>query len=80
MITNPSLLKGGNVDDVSAEVNWMARPHIEVAASLQYERWNFAELNPGPRSNISSSLEIRVWPKLHLQATANTAGSTRVQP
>jgi hypothetical protein len=80
MITNPSLLKGGNVDDVSAEVNWMPRPHIEVAASLQYERWNFAELNPGPRSNISSALEIRVWPKLHLQATADTAGSTTVQP
>src|SRR5579862_1475487 len=64
MVTTPSLFGGGNLHDFSGAVGWMLRPGIEVAASVQYERWNFALLNSGPRSNVSSTLEIRVWPKL----------------
>lgn len=70
MVTNPSLLGGGNVDDVSGSLNWLIRPKIEVAASVQYERWNFVELNPGPRSNIASMIELRLWPKLRSAAGA----------
>lgn len=68
MVSNPSLFGGGNVHDFSGEVDWMLRPGIGVAASVQYERWNFALLNPGPRSNISSSIEIHFWPKLRAGA------------
>lgn len=68
MVSDQSLLKGGNVHDVSGNVSWMLRPHIEVAASLQYERWNFPELNPAPRSNLATTIEIRVWPKLRAAA------------
>jgi hypothetical protein len=75
MVTNPSLLGGGHVHDVSGTVSWMLRSHLEVAASLQYERWNFVDLNPGPRSNISSSIEFRLWPKLRrAEATPDTSG------
>lgn len=63
MVTTPSLFGGGNLHDFSASAAWMPRAGIEVAASAQYERWNFILLNPGPRSNISSTLEIRIWPK-----------------
>ena len=80
MVTSKTLLGGGNVHDVSARINWMIRPQLEVAASLQYERWNFVELNPGPRSNISSAIEIRVWPKLRSEAGADTARATGIQP
>jgi membrane-associated phospholipid phosphatase len=64
MVTTPSLFGGGNLHDFSAETDWMLRPSIGVAASVQYERWNFALLSPGARSNISSSIEIHVWPRL----------------
>jgi hypothetical protein len=78
MISNPSLLGGGNLHDISASVVWMPRPQFEIAASMQYERWNFIELNKGPRSNVSSTIEIRLWPKL--RTTANTVTNGSVHP
>jgi len=80
MTVNQSLLEGGNVDDISGGLNWMLRPHIEVAASLQYERWNFAELNPGPRSNLATTIEIRVWPKLRAAAEPSAVGALGAHP
>jgi hypothetical protein len=64
MVSDQSLLKGGNLHDLSGSFSWLLRPHIEVSGSLQYEKWNFPLLNPGPRSNISSAVEIRIFPKL----------------
>jgi hypothetical protein len=69
-----TLLKGGNVDDISGNFGWMIRSHVEVTASLQYERWNFPELNPGPRSNVSTTIGIRVWPKLRAAAGPSAGG------
>jgi hypothetical protein len=73
MVTDPSLLKGGNVHDLSGSFGWMPRPHVEFAASLQYERWNFEELGPSPKSNVSSMIEIRTWPKLRWAAALRPA-------
>jgi hypothetical protein len=80
LVTDPSLIKGGNVHDISGTVNWMLRPGMELAASLQYERWNFAELNPGPRSNLASTIEIRLWPKLRTAAGASSSRGLSAQP
>jgi hypothetical protein len=80
MVATPSLLGGGNLHDVSGEVSWMLRSQIEVAASVQYERWNFPVLNNGPRSNIASAIELRVWPKLRASASSNARNSSRPQP
>jgi membrane-associated phospholipid phosphatase len=68
MVTNPSLFGGGNLHDFSGNVSWILRSGVEVAASVQYERWNFGLLNQGPRSNVSSTIEIRLWPKLRAAA------------
>jgi len=65
LTSNKSLLLGGNVNDYSAATSWMLGTHLEVAGTMQYERWNFPFLNPGPRSNISTSVEIRIWPRFH---------------
>ena len=75
MISNPSLLGGGNLHDFSASAVWMARPQFEVAASVQYERWNFVALDKGSHSNVSSTIEIRVWPKLRTAANTIVNGS-----
>ncbi|MBZ5667570.1 MAG: capsule assembly Wzi family protein, partial [Acidobacteriia bacterium] len=80
MTSNQSLLKGGNVDDVSTSVGWMLRRHLEVAASLQYERWNFPELNPGPRTNLSTTIGIRVWPKLRAAAGPSASAGLGAHP
>ncbi len=78
--SDQSLLKGGNVDDFSGSAVWMLRPHVELAASLQYERWNFPELNPGPRTNLSASIGIRLWPKLRAAAGPSTPGRSAAHP
>lgn len=80
MMADGSLLKGGNTDDISGSLTWMVRPHIEVAGSLQYERWNFPELNPGPRTNLSSTIEIRVWPKLRAGPGSSASGGSSAHP
>jgi hypothetical protein len=72
-VVDPILLQGGNVHDISGSVNCMLRSHIEVAGSLQYERWNFPLLNPGPRSNVATTIEVRAWPKLRLTAASPSA-------
>ncbi len=80
MVSGQSLLKGGNVHDISGNVSWMLRPQIEVAGSLQYERWNFAEFYPGPRSNVSTTIEIRVWPKSRVAAGSSATGGLGAHP
>jgi hypothetical protein len=80
MVSDSSLLKGGNVHDVSGSVNWMLRPHVEVVGSLQYERWNFAELGPVSHSNVSTAIEIRVWPKLRAAAGPSAAAGLSNRP
>jgi membrane-associated phospholipid phosphatase len=76
MTSNSSLLKGGNAADVSGSVGWIILSHLELGASLQYERWNFPELNPGPRNNISTAFEIRLWPKMHAMSVSPAASSS----
>ena len=74
LVSNRSLLEGGNMNDFSTSIHWMVRPQVEVAGSVQYERWNFPFLHPGPMSNISTAIEIRVWPKLHLASARSALG------
>jgi membrane-associated phospholipid phosphatase len=80
LTSNASLLQGGNVDDISGRVAWMIRPHVEVSASLQYERWNFPELNPGPRTNLSTTIGIRVWPKFRAAAAPSATRGWGAHP
>ena len=77
MIATPSLLGGGNLHDISGSLVWMPRPQFEVAASMQYERWNFVALDNRPHSNVSSTVEIRFWPKLRTAANTTANGSVR---
>jgi membrane-associated phospholipid phosphatase len=72
MVSDQSLLGGGNLHDISGNFSWMLRSHVELGASVQYEKWNFPLLNPGPRSNISSTVEIRIFPKLRAARGTST--------
>ena len=80
LTSDQSLLKGGNVNDISGALSWLLRPQVEVDASLQYERWNFPELNPGPRNNLSTTIGIRVWPKLRAAAGPSATGGLGSHP
>lgn len=57
-----SLLGGGNQNDVSGNFTWLVRPQIEVSAMGQFEHWSFPILG-GAKSDFTSSLEVRFYPK-----------------
>jgi membrane-associated phospholipid phosphatase len=63
MVSNSNLLRGGNVNDVTGSWSWMLKNQLQVAASMQYERWNFPFLSSGPQNVFSTTLEFRFWPK-----------------
>jgi hypothetical protein len=63
MVADKSFLQGGTLQDFSGSITWLVRPGIEFSATSQYESWNFPLLASGARSDVSTSFEIRVFPK-----------------
>ena len=59
--------QGGKVNDGSVEAGlWLGRD-ISLKASLQYEKWKFPVLRPGPTSDLTSSVQITFWPRWRVQ-------------
>ncbi len=63
LVADKSYLQGGQMNDFSGTVTWMVRPGVEVSAMTQYERWKFPVLALGAQSDVSASIQIRVFPK-----------------
>lgn len=54
---------GGKVNDGGVEAGiWLGR-ELSISASLQYEKWDFPVLRPGPTSNFTSSVQFTYWPR-----------------
>jgi hypothetical protein len=63
MVADRTFLQGGRVDDFSGSVTWVVRPGVELSATSQYESWKFPLLAAGMRSDVTTSFEIRMFPK-----------------
>jgi len=59
---DPIFLGGGGLTDVSATVDWLVKPEIQVAPMVQYEHYNFPVLNPAPQTNVALGLQVTFWP------------------
>jgi hypothetical protein len=57
-----AFLQGGNLNDFSTSLDWLLKHDIQLSSTVQYERWNFLLLGPGPVSNVSASLQLMFWP------------------
>jgi hypothetical protein len=55
-------LQGGNLNDVSASVEWLFKKGVQLSSTIQYERWNFPLLSPSPVHNVTASLQLMFWP------------------
>lgn len=55
---------GGNTDEVLLSATHEFRPDLGVRAALQFQRWNLPAIEPGPRRNVSTAIEITFHPKL----------------
>jgi len=62
---------GGDIQDFSVRATFQLRPEFEIAAFLQYERWNFPVLAPLAGPNTVATVEFTYHPKwskvLHFQ-------------
>lgn len=57
-----SFLQGGWLRDISATTNVALGSNFSLQAGVQYERWQFPLLTPGPVSNTSTSVEFSYTP------------------
>jgi membrane-associated phospholipid phosphatase len=54
---------GGNINDASVHTDFWMRHSWDVSATVQYERWNYPILAPGPQVNVSASVGITYSPE-----------------
>lgn len=57
---------GGTVNDGGVEASFWLGQDLSASALLQYEKWNFPVLRPGPTSNFATSVQLTYWPRWRL--------------
>ncbi len=55
--------EGGNLSDANVRAEFWAGSTMSVAATLQYETWNYPVIALNRQSNVSSMIELSFWPK-----------------
>jgi hypothetical protein len=67
---------GGTLTDVGVRADYWVRPNLSLSGTVQYEQWLFPVIQPGPSTNVSSTVEILFQPqKLFRHSDAGAAGS-----
>jgi len=64
------LPQGGTLNDGGVKGDFWLNSTLMFSGSVQYEKWNYPVLNPSPRSNVTTSIELSFWPRhwgLHAQ-------------
>jgi hypothetical protein len=57
-----SFLGGGRLADYSAHGEFLVGSALSVSGFVQYEQWNFPVLNPGPQTDVTTSVQLTYWP------------------
>lgn len=61
-----SFLEGGWLRDIAASTNLPLGESFSIQAGIQYERWQFPLLSPGPVSNLTTSVQLSYTPRWSL--------------
>src|ERR1700687_3560413 len=54
---------GGTLTDFGVRGDYWVRSNLGLSASVQYERWLFPVIQPGPERNVAASVEIQFQPQ-----------------
>ena len=57
------LPQGGTLNDAAVKADFWLNSTLKFSGSVQYEKWNYPVLDPLPRSNVATSLELSFWPR-----------------
>lgn len=67
---------GGTLTDAGVRADYWVRSNISISTSVQYERWLFPVIQPGPEKNVSASVQILFQPeKLFHRSAGNESGA-----
>jgi len=61
-----SFIGGGRAVDYSARGEFMLGPDIALTGFLQYEQWKFPVLQPGPQSNLTTTVQLTFHTNLRI--------------
>ena len=54
---------GGTVNDVGVKADYWLSKQVRLSSSMQYEKWQIPVLDSVVRSNLTTSVELSVWPR-----------------
>jgi len=57
------LPQGGTLNDGGVRADFWVGTAVMLSGSVQYEKWNYPLLDPLPRSNVATTLELSFWPR-----------------
>jgi hypothetical protein len=61
-VSGQYLSQGGTLNDGGVSVDFWLGTGVMLSGAVQYEKWNYPVLDPLPRSNVTTSLEVSFWP------------------
>ncbi len=53
---------GGTLTDLGASADLWVRSMLSISSTVQYERWNFPVIAPGPQPNLTAQFQITFHP------------------
>jgi len=66
---------GGTINDGGVQMNFQLRPSVSLSGLVQYEKWNYPVLAPGPQTNWTTSIGVTFQPHnfgTHVHSTPPT--------
>ena len=57
------LPQGGTLNDGGVKADFWLGAKVTLSGSVQYEKWNYPALDPLPRSNVATSIQLTFWPR-----------------
>ena len=66
---------GGTLTDVGARLDYWPTQILGLSTSVQYERWLFPVIQPGPQRDISASIGIQIQPQKIFRPSFHRAAS-----
>ena len=64
---------GGTLTDFGIRGDYWFRQILEFSTSVQYERWLFPVIQPGPQTNVSASIEVQFQPQKIFRPSSHDA-------
>ena len=61
-VSGQYLRQGGTLNDGGLRADFWMGTRVMLSGSVQYEKWNYPVLDPLPRSNVATSVELSFWP------------------